>query len=98
MRERPPLPDSALVAALADGWGVVAAAVEFLPVGDDSNAWSYRVAAADGRRRHLKVRRDRSTRPRSWSRWPCATTAWSRWWPPCRLKTATRGGRWATSR
>ena len=38
MRERPPLPDSALVAALAEGWGVVAAAVEFLPVGDDSNA------------------------------------------------------------
>ena len=57
MRERPPLPDSALVASLAAGWGVAAAAVEFLPVGDDSNAWSYRVVAADGSRRHLKVRR-----------------------------------------
>jgi hypothetical protein len=40
MRERPPLPDSALVAALAAGWGVAAASVTFLPVGDDSNAWS----------------------------------------------------------
>jgi spectinomycin phosphotransferase len=57
MRERPPLPDSALMASLAAGWGVAAAAVEFLPVGDDSNAWSYRVVAADGSRRHLKVRR-----------------------------------------
>jgi spectinomycin phosphotransferase len=57
MRERPPLPDSALAAALAAGWGVAAADLEFLPVGDDSNTWSYRVAAADGGRRHLKVRR-----------------------------------------
>ena len=57
MRERPPLPDNALVAALAAGWGVAAASVEFLPVGDDSNAWSFRVAAGDGARWFLKVRR-----------------------------------------
>ena len=57
MRERPPLPDSALVAALAAGWGVAAASVEFLPVGDDSNAWSFRVVAGDGGRWFLKVRR-----------------------------------------
>ena len=31
MRERPPLPDNALAAALAAGWGMVARAVEFLP-------------------------------------------------------------------
>jgi spectinomycin phosphotransferase len=59
MRERPPLPDAALVAALADGWGMAAAAVEFLPVGDDSRAWSFRVVAGDGTRWFLKVRRGR---------------------------------------
>jgi spectinomycin phosphotransferase len=57
MRERPPLPDDALAAALAAGWGVAAASVEFLPVGDDSNAWSFRVAGGDGARWFLKIRR-----------------------------------------
>ena len=57
MRERPPLPDRALVATLAAGWGVAAAAVQFLPVGDDSNAWSFRAVADGGTRWHLKVRR-----------------------------------------
>jgi spectinomycin phosphotransferase len=56
MRERPPLPDDTLVAALAAGWGVAAASVEFLPVGDDAGAWSFRVVAGDGTRRFLKVR------------------------------------------
>jgi spectinomycin phosphotransferase len=56
MRERPPLPDAALAAALADGWGVAAAAVEFLPVGDDSRAWSFRVVTGDGAGWFLKVR------------------------------------------
>ena len=57
MRERPPLPDTALAAAVAAGWGVAAASVEFLPVGDDSRAWSFQVVADDGRRWFLKVRR-----------------------------------------
>ena len=59
MRERPPLPDHALVAALAAGWGVAAASVEFLPVGDDSQAWSFAAVAGDGGRWFLKVRRGR---------------------------------------
>jgi spectinomycin phosphotransferase len=59
MRERPPLPDTALTAALAAGWGVAADTVEFLPVGDDSRAWSFRVVAGDGARWFLKVRRGR---------------------------------------
>jgi spectinomycin phosphotransferase len=59
MRDRPPLPDDALVAALASGWGVAAASVEFLPVGDDSRAWSYAAVADDGTRWFLKVRRGR---------------------------------------
>jgi hypothetical protein len=59
MRERPPLADDALVAALAAGWGVAAAAVEFLPVGDDAGAWSFRAVAGDGAGRFLKVRRGR---------------------------------------
>jgi spectinomycin phosphotransferase len=57
MRERPPLPDPTLVAALATGWGVAATAVQFLPVGDDANAWSFRAVADDGTPWHLKVRR-----------------------------------------
>jgi len=57
MRERPPLSDGALAATLADGWGVAVASVEFLPVGNDSRAWSFGVVAADGSRRFCKVRR-----------------------------------------
>src|SRR5829696_4011929 len=57
MRERPPLSDGALAATLADGWGVAAASVEFLPVGNDSRAWSFGVVAADGSRRFCKLRR-----------------------------------------
>jgi spectinomycin phosphotransferase len=45
------------VATLAAGWGVVAASVEFLPVGDDSRAWSFAVVGDDGTRWFLKVRR-----------------------------------------
>jgi Ser/Thr protein kinase RdoA (MazF antagonist) len=37
----------------------VAAAVEFLPVGDDSRAWSFRVVTGDGARWFVKVRRGR---------------------------------------
>ena len=57
MRERPPVPDDALAAALGAGWGVAAASVEFLPVGDDSNAWSFGVVGGDGAPWFLKVRR-----------------------------------------
>jgi hypothetical protein len=57
MRERPPLPDNALAAALAAGWGMAARAAEFLPVGDDAGAWPFRVIASDGIRWFLKVRR-----------------------------------------
>jgi spectinomycin phosphotransferase len=57
MRERPPLPDAALAATLAAGWGVAAASVEFLPLGDDSQAWSFRVVDADGGRWFCKIRR-----------------------------------------
>jgi len=57
MKERPPLSDGALAGTLAEGWGVAAASVEFLPVGDDSQAGSFRVVAGDGRRWFVKVRR-----------------------------------------
>jgi spectinomycin phosphotransferase len=57
LRERPPLPDHALAAALASGWGVAAASVEFLPVGDDSHAWAVAADGGDGTRWFLKVRR-----------------------------------------
>jgi spectinomycin phosphotransferase len=57
VRERPPVSDRSLAAALAAGWGVAPASVEFLPVGDDARAWSFRVVAGDGTRWFLKVRR-----------------------------------------
>jgi spectinomycin phosphotransferase len=37
--------------------GVTAASIEFLPVGDDSRAWSFAAVAGDGTRWFLKIRR-----------------------------------------
>lgn len=59
MRERPPLPDNALAAALAAGWGGGGQGGRVPPGGDDAGAWSFRVIASDGIRWFLKVRRGR---------------------------------------
>lgn len=62
MREPPPLPTpallAALLAALRAGYGLAATTVTFLPLGYDDAASVYRVTAADGRAYFLKLRSD----------------------------------------
>ena len=57
MLQKPPLADEALVASVRASYGVTVAQLEFLPLGEDSDAGVYRVAAADGATYFLKVRR-----------------------------------------
>ena len=63
MRERPALTDSQIAAALREGYGLSTDRVTFLPVGNDSGAWSYRIDAGDGRTYFLKVRRGEPDAP-----------------------------------
>jgi spectinomycin phosphotransferase len=42
MFDRPRLSDEAILAALRDGYGVAATRVEFLGLGNDANAWTFR--------------------------------------------------------
>ena len=56
MRHPPDLPDGTIVTALRGGFGVEAATLAHLPVGNDADSWSYRVETADGPAWFLKVR------------------------------------------
>ncbi len=56
MLEPPALDEAALYAALNAGYGLLAPRVTFLPLGQDSSAWVYRVDAAGGRAYFLKLR------------------------------------------
>lgn len=56
MLERPNLADEKILACLRACFGVAAAALEFLPVGNDSRAWAFRVADDAGRHFFLKLR------------------------------------------
>ncbi len=58
MLEPPALSEAELLNALRDGYGLSAAAVTFLPLGQDSSAWVYRVESTDGRNYFLKLRSD----------------------------------------
>jgi spectinomycin phosphotransferase len=57
MLERPSLPDETISACLRDGYGLPVAGLEFLPIGNDTNAWVYRVSAEDGRAYFAKLKR-----------------------------------------
>ncbi len=46
MRNPPELPDAAIIGALRVGFGVEAAALVRLPVGNDADSWAYRVEVA----------------------------------------------------
>jgi spectinomycin phosphotransferase len=56
MREPPDLAAAAIVGALRASFGIEVAALEFLPVGNDSDSWSYRVEVERGLSCFLKVR------------------------------------------
>jgi hypothetical protein len=42
MLDRPPLTDAAIAAALRDGYGIETTTLEFLALGHDANAWTFR--------------------------------------------------------
>jgi len=56
MLEPPDLAHDTIVAAVRAGYGIDLCALAFLPIGYDSSAWAYRVAATDGAEYFLKVR------------------------------------------
>jgi spectinomycin phosphotransferase len=58
MLERPALDDSTLVAALRDGYGLAIEHLTFIPLGNDSAAWTYHATASDATAWFVKVRRD----------------------------------------
>jgi len=56
MREPPALADATIVTTLQASFGIRVAALVFLPIGNDSASWAYRVEAAQGLVYFLKVR------------------------------------------
>jgi hypothetical protein len=46
MKHPPELPDDPIIGALRDGFGVEAAALVPLPIGNDADSWAYRVEVA----------------------------------------------------
>jgi spectinomycin phosphotransferase len=57
MLQKPPIADEVLVACAQETYGVAVAGLEFLPLGEDTNAGVYRVEVEGGQRLFLKVRR-----------------------------------------
>lgn len=47
MLEKPTLSDETIIANLRDHFGLTVTALEFLPIGNDTNAWVYRVEAGE---------------------------------------------------
>jgi spectinomycin phosphotransferase len=56
MREQPDLADDAISMVLRASYGIHVAALDVLPVGNDSASWAYRVQVAQGPSYFLKVR------------------------------------------
>ena len=56
MREPPSLADGTITTALQASFGIPAAGLVFLPVGNDAASWAYRVQVAQGPGYFLKVR------------------------------------------
>lgn len=57
MLERPDLSDARICAALHQSYRLPVTGIEFLPIGNDSNAWVFRVQTEADRNYFLKVRR-----------------------------------------
>jgi spectinomycin phosphotransferase len=58
MLQRPTLDDSTLIAGLREGYGLAIESLAFVPLGNDSAAWTYRASTTDGGVWFVKVRRD----------------------------------------
>ncbi|HEX2033044.1 MAG TPA: hypothetical protein VHS99_02570 [Chloroflexota bacterium] len=56
MLEPPDLPDETIIAAVRASYGIAVAHLTFLPLGNDSATWVYRLRAADGTVTFLKLR------------------------------------------
>jgi spectinomycin phosphotransferase len=56
MREPPALAEATIVTALQASFGIRVAALDFLPIGNDSASWAYRIEAAQGPAWFLKIR------------------------------------------
>jgi len=56
MLEKPHLPDDKFIAALHTDYGIAVTSLDFLPIGNDSSAWVYRVGTVDGQIYFLKVK------------------------------------------
>lgn len=63
MLERPGLAEEKIVACLRDDYAVAATGVTFLPLGNDSGAWTYQVSAEGGNIYFLKVKAGRIDAP-----------------------------------
>lgn len=57
MLEKPDLADEKIIASLQDSYGLPFAGLEFLPIGNDSSAWVYRVQTDEGTPYFLKVKK-----------------------------------------
>ncbi len=63
MREPPNLPNETILASVELSYGIPVVSLAFLPIGQDSAAWTYRAGAADGSAYFLKVRKGRVNEP-----------------------------------
>jgi spectinomycin phosphotransferase len=57
MLEKPDIPDDTLIACLGKSYGITTAALDFLPIGNDSSAWVYRVRTGNEGDYFLKVKK-----------------------------------------
>jgi len=62
MIERPDISDEKIIVALHENYSIQGSDIKFLPIGNDSSAFSYRVEAKDGNSYFLKIRKEISNR------------------------------------
>ncbi|MEO7837975.1 MAG: aminoglycoside phosphotransferase family protein [Anaerolineales bacterium] len=58
MIEKPDIKDEEIITVLNENYSIHARDIEFLPIGNDSSAFSYRVEAKDGNSYFLKIRKE----------------------------------------
>ena len=62
MIEKPNIKDEKIISALRENYSIPLSGVEFLPIGNDSSAWAYRVDAENKNSYFLKIRKEISNR------------------------------------